>query len=59
VLQGHLEDQLRGQSEEFWRLIRGLEQQGQYVKTAISWDPAMLDAELWGAGRGGSKGFDP
>lgn len=50
VLQGHLEDQLGGQSKELWGLIRGLEQEWQHVKAAVSWGPAMLDAELQGAG---------
>lgn len=51
MLQGHLEDQLGGQSEEFWGLVRGLEQQGQHVEAAVSRGPAVLDAELREAGR--------
>lgn len=50
MLQGHLEDQLRGQGKEFWGLIWGLDQQGQYIEAAVSGGPAMLDAELQGAG---------
>lgn len=46
VLQGHLQDQLWGQSEEFWGLIWCLKQQGQHIEAAVSWGPAMLDAEL-------------
>lgn len=57
VLQGHLKDQLRGQKEEFWGLIRGLQQQGQHVKATVSWGPAMLNAELWGAGQRGAWGL--
>ena len=50
VLQGHFKDQFGGQNKELRSLVWGLEQQGQHVEAAISRGPAMLDAELRGAG---------